>query len=249
MVQEELDAQNGDPLPTVHIATTDGRLPVYDSKRAEGADAAVIVIQEAFGVTAHIREVADRFAAEGYRAVAPHLFYRTGDPDLAYDDFERVRPHMQALSGAGIVDDLDATLAYLAEGGFEGRRIGIVGFCMGGSVALFAATRLEFGASVTFYGGGVAEGRMGMPPLLEVARDLRCPWLGLFGDQDPSIPVDQVEALKQVVAHASVDTEIVRYPEAGHGFHCDARPANYHPESASDAWQRCLSWFGRYLRG
>ncbi|MHB2022677.1 MAG: dienelactone hydrolase family protein [Mycobacteriales bacterium] len=206
-----------------------------------------MVVQEAFGVNAHIRDVADRFAQAGYRAVAPHLFYRTGDPEHPYDNFEAVLPHMQALSGRGISDDLEATFGYLTDAGFESDRVGIVGFCMGGSVAFYAATQFPLGAAVTFYGGGITEGRMGMPALVDVAAHLKCPWLGLFGDQDPSIPVDHVEALRQAVAKAPVSTEIVRYPEAGHGFHCDERPANYHAQSATDAWQRTLSWFQDHL--
>jgi carboxymethylenebutenolidase len=234
-------------MPTVNVATPDGRLPLYDSRPAGDARAALIVIQEAFGVTGHIREVADRFAAEGYRAVAPHLFYRTGDPELPYDDFQQVMPHMQALTAAGITDDLTATLGFLGDAGFPAAKVGIVGFCMGGTVALIAATRFDLGGAVTFYGGGVAEGRFGAPPLLDIAPDLRCPWLGLFGDKDQSIPVEQVEALRQAAEKAPVPTEVVRYPDAGHGFHCDERPANYHEQSAKDAWRRTLDWLGRHL--
>jgi carboxymethylenebutenolidase len=118
---------------------------------------------------------------------------------------------------------------------------------MGGSVTFLAAARRTLGAAVTFYGGGVGEGRFGMPPLVEMAPGLRTPWLGLFGDKDQSIPVDQVEALRGAAAQASVPTEIVRYAEAGHGFHCDARPDSYHEFSARDAWRRTLDWFDRHL--
>jgi carboxymethylenebutenolidase len=125
---------------------------------------------------------------------------------------------------------------------------GIVGFCLGGSVALLAATRHPFGAAVTFYGGGVAQGRLGIPPLIDIAAELRAPWLGLYGDQDPSIPVDEVEKLRVEAAKANVPTSIVRYPEAGHAFHCDPRPSNYHEASARDAWGKAVDWFGRYLK-
>lgn len=234
-------------MPTVNVATAGGRLPVYDSRPAGEPKAALIVVQEAFGVNGHIRAVTDRLAGEGYRAVAPHFFYRTGDPELSYDNFEEVRPHMQALSESGLVDDITATLGFLEEAGFPAKKVGIVGFCMGGTVALIAGTRFDLGASVTFYGGGVAEGRFGSPPLLDIAPDLRCPWLGMFGDKDQSIPVEQVEALRLAAEKAPVPTEVLRYPEAGHGFHCDERPGNYHEESAKDAWRRALDWFGRYL--
>jgi carboxymethylenebutenolidase len=119
---------------------------------------------------------------------------------------------------------------------------------MGGSVALFAATEHPFGAAVTFYGGGVTAGRFGMPPLVDIAASLRAPWLGLYGDQDPTITVDDVERLRVAAAKANVPTSIARYPEAGHAFHCDARPANYHESSARDAWGKTLDWLGRHMR-
>ena len=94
---------------------------------------------------------------------------------------------------------------------------------MGGSVTLVAAADHELGAAVTFYGGGVSQGRFGFDPLVEVAPRLQTPWLGLFGDLDQGIPIDDVEALRAAAATAPVSTEVVRYAEAGHGFNCDQR--------------------------
>ena len=85
-----------------------------------------------------------------------------------------------------------------------------------------------------------------MPSLQDLAPRLRAPWLGLYGDLDQSIPVEHVELLREATAKASMPTEIVRYPDAGHGFHCDARDS-YHESSATDAWRRTLEWFGRHL--
>jgi carboxymethylenebutenolidase len=84
-------------------------------------------------------------------------------------------------------------------------------------------------------------------PLVELAPGLQTPWLGLFGDEDQGIPVDQVEALRVAAARAPVPTEIVRYAGAGHGFHCDARPDSYHEVSALDGWSRTIDWFERYI--
>jgi carboxymethylenebutenolidase len=232
---------------TVTVATADGEMDLYDAEPQSVPRGAVIVVQEAFGVNDHIEDVTRRFAGQGYRAVAPHLFHRSGDEELAYDNFEKIMPHMQALTEVGLLADLDATVGYLSAAGFAAPRVGVVGFCMGGSVTFLAAVRRAFGAAVTFYGGGVAEGRFGMPPLLEMAPALQTPWLGLFGDQDPSIPVDQVEALRQAAATAPVPTEIVRYADAGHGFHSDPRPDAYNEPAAEDAWGRTLDWFERYL--
>ena len=232
---------------TVSLTTGDGDMALYDVEPDGQGRGAVIVLQEAFGVNDHIEDVTRRFGGAGYRAVAPHLFHRSGDPLLDYGNFEKILPHMQALSEPGLTEDLDVTVAHLAEAGFATASIGVVGFCMGGSVTFLAAARRRLGAAVTFYGGGVADGRFGMPPLVAMAPELATPWLGLFGDEDQGIPVDQVEALRAAAASASVPTEIVRYPGAGHGFHCDARPDSYHEASAHDAWQRTLAWFERFL--
>jgi carboxymethylenebutenolidase len=232
---------------TVSVTTGGGDMGLYDVEPQGAPPGAVIVLQEAFGVNDHIEDVTRRFAHAGYRAVAPHLFHRSGDPELDYGNFEKIMPLMQALTETGLLEDLDATLAYLADAGFAASRVGVVGFCMGGSVTFLAAARRALGAAVTFYGGGVGEGRFGMPPLVEMAPGLRTPWLGLFGDADQGIPVEQVEALRAASATAPVPTEIVRYAGAGHGFHCDARPDSYHEEAAHDGWERTLDWFGRYL--
>jgi carboxymethylenebutenolidase len=236
-------------MPTVNVTTPDGDMAVYDAVPAGAVRGGVVVVQEAFGVNAHIEDVAGRFAAAGYRAVAPHLFHRTGDPVLDYDDLEQIWPHMKVLERGGIGADLDAAIAYLRDAGIDASSTGVVGFCMGGTVAFLAATRGDVGAAVTFYGGGVAEGRFGLPPLVELAAELRSPWLGLYGDQDQGIPVDQVEALAAAVAEVEVETEIVRYEDAGHGFQCDARPGSYEPGAAADGWARTLAWFDTHLAG
>jgi carboxymethylenebutenolidase len=231
---------------TVTLLTADGEMGLFDVGPQGTPKGSVIVIQEAFGVTDHIEDVCGRFAAVGYRAVAPHVFHRTGDPVLEYSSIEKVMPHIQAISQEGLLTDLEATIGYLRAAGFEDTSVGVVGFCMGGSVTFLAASTYRLGAAVTFYGGGVAEGRFGMPSLLEQAKDLKTPWLGLFGDLDQGIPVEQVELLRAAVADAPVSAEIVRYAEAEHGFHCDARPS-YHEASARDAWARTLDWFSEYL--
>ncbi len=231
---------------TVTLTTADGDMGLYDVEPEGEGRAAVIVVQEAFGVNGHIEDVTRRVAAAGYRAVAPHLFHRTGDPVIDYGDYEKLMPHFSGLSEAGVLNDIDASIAYLEKAGFAPARIGIVGFCMGGTVAYLAAVRRPLGAAVTFYGAGVTEGRFGMGSMVDLAGALQAPWLGLYGDEDAGIPVEQVEALRVALGSAKVDTEIVRYPEAGHGFHCDMR-GDYHEPSAADAWRRTLAWFEKYL--
>ena len=206
----------------------------------------VVVIQEAFGVNEHIEDIGRRLAADGWLTVIPHLFHRTGDEVLAYDDFDHVIPHMQALTAEGILADVDDALGALAAAGIAGSATGIVGFCLGGRVALAVGTQRDLGAAVTFYGGGLLEGRFGFEPAVDEAPKLRMPWLGLFGDQDQGIPTDQVEALRAAAATSGQPTEVVRYAEAGHGFNCDRRDA-FHEASATDAWARTLGWFAANL--
>ena len=206
----------------------------------------VVVVQEAFGVNDHIEDVCRRFAAVGYLAVAPHLFHRTGDPKLGYTDIKDVFPHMQALTREGVLGDVDVAIRHLEANGITAAHTGITGFCMGGTVTLLVCADRALGAGVTFYGGGVTEGRFGFPPLVDAAVALQTPWLGLFGDLDVGIPVEQVEMLRAAAATSGQPTEIVRYAEAGHGFHCDQRDS-YHQASALDGWRRTLEWFDRYL--
>jgi carboxymethylenebutenolidase len=235
------------PATTVTLETPDGPMPAYQATPQGAARGGVVVIQEAFGVTEHIEEVCRRFAAAGWSAVAPALFHRQGSPALSYDDRERLMPLMGKLSAEGIDLDVDAALAHLASLGFGAQRCAIVGFCMGGTVSFFTAHRLALGAASTFYGGGIAQGRFGYPTQLEVASELKTPWLGLYGDLDKGIPVDDVERLRAGAADAEVPTEVVRYAAADHGFHCDDRPAVFNRDAAADAWQRTLAWFDRHV--
>jgi carboxymethylenebutenolidase len=206
----------------------------------------VVVLQEAFGVTEHIEDVCQRLADAGWLAVAPHIYHQTGDPILPYDDFSQVMPHAGALTPDGILADVDAALAFIEGAGFPADTAGVVGFCMGGTLALATAAERQVGAAVTYYGSGILQGRFGFPPLVELAPRLRAPWLGLFGDEDKGIPVDEVEQLAAAAGGADVRTEVRRYPAAGHGFHRDGSPS-YARDAAADAWMRTLDWFADNL--
>jgi len=155
---------------------------------------------------------------------------------------------MGTLTKQGITNDLNATTDFLFTLGFKPANIAVVGFCMGGTVAFYAATLGTVGAAASFYGGGLAVGRFGFPPLIELAPELKCPWLGLYGDLDQSIPPEQVEELRSVTDGLAVSTEIVRYPEGQHGFHCDARPDAYNEAAAINAYERTLDFFAEHLK-
>ncbi len=230
--------------------TPDGPMRLYDARPDEAGEvrAAVVVIQEAFGVNDHIEDVTRRFADAGFHAVAPDLFHRSGGGTAPYDDFSKVLPLFEGIGGDdALLADIDAALAHLHEAGWTDGQIGIVGFCFGGRVTMLASLRRPLGAGVGFYGGGIVTARFPQfPPLVDEVPALAVPWLGLFGDDDRSIPVEDVEKLRLALNDTAVATDVVRYPEAGHGFHCDQRPD--HAEAAArDAWSRTLAWLGVHL--
>lgn len=234
--------------PRVPVVTTGpSGVPLTVSRPDGPVRGGVIVVQEAWGVNAHIGSLTAKLAAQGYLAVAPHLYHRVGDPVV--DDFNAARPLMAGLNGADLTADLGDALAFLADEGVDDDRIGIVGFCMGGTVALWAAATLPVAAAVTFYGSGITKPRWsGVPAGLELAGRLRAPWIGFFGDKDRSIPVEDVEALRSALGSAGVAATIVRYPDAGHAFATDPASPKHVPEAARDAWSRTFGWFDAHLR-
>jgi carboxymethylenebutenolidase len=235
---------------TVTASTPDGPMDVYEATPDGAATRAVVVIQEAFGVNRHIESVVRRFADAGYHAVAPALFHRAGGGFIDdYDniDFNEVIALFEGVTDDTILVDVDAALELVRAAGFTDDRIGTVGFCFGGRVTFLVAARRALGAAVGFYGGGIAsKGALPFAALIDEVPSLRTPWLGLFGDQDAGIPVEDVERLRDALRAAPVPTEVVRYPDAGHGFHCDVR-ADYHEASARDAWNRTLTWLEVHL--
>ncbi|OAK51581.1 dienelactone hydrolase family protein [Rhodococcoides kyotonense] len=207
----------------------------------------VVVIQEAFGVTDHIVDVCRRFADAGWVAVAPHLFHRQNKQIHDYTDMKAAMSSIGSLKADEVDSDVDAALGGLAERGFEPTQCAIVGFCMGGTVAFHTAARRPLGAAATFYGGGIDKGRFGYPTMLSVADALQTPWHGFFGDLDKGIPTSEVEQLRTAAATSPVATDITRYAQGDHGFHCDDRPAVYNADASADAWSKTLDWFDAHV--
>jgi carboxymethylenebutenolidase len=229
------------------VATADGPMELFEVAPEGEARGAVIVVQEAFGVNGHIRDVTGRFASAGYHAVAPALFHRAGGGTADYGDFAAVIPLFEGVTDESVLVDVDAAIERLHGVGFSDASIGIVGFCFGGRAAFLVSARRALGAGVGFYGSGiVSKGALPFEALIDEASTLRTPWLGLFGDADGGIPVDDVETLRTALGAAPVATEVVRYAGAEHGFHCDVRES-YHPEAAADAWSRAVAWLDEHL--
>lgn len=195
---------------------------------------AMVVIQEIFGVNQHIRAVCDRFADElGYVAVAPALFDRSQrDYQSGYspEEIEKSRKFIANPDWDAMMRDTAAAIADVKSVG----PVGIIGFCMGGTIAFLGATRLEgLSASVCYYGGRIAAFADEKP---------RCPTQMHFGEKDQSIPMSDVDTIKQ----KRPDCEIYVYPDAGHGFHCDER-GSFHSPSAKLAWERTTAFLKKHM--
>lgn len=193
----------------------------------EGASSSVIVVQEIFGVNGHIRSVVDRYAAYGYRAIAPALFDRV-EPgvELDYDaaGVERGRELAGAIRWEGAMADIAAAVEHVHDTG----PIAVVGYCFGGSLAWLSSSRLAVAAAVGYYGGQIH----GL-----IDREPKCPTMLHFGELDHAIPLDDVQAI--AAAHPDVPVHV--YEGAEHGFNCDAR-GSYHPMSAAIAQGRTLEF-------
>src|SRR3954469_14073793 len=184
---------------------TETTVPIGDMQAfvvtPEGASSApaVIVAMEAFGVNSHMREICRRLGGEGYVAIAPDFYHRTGPMlQYSYEDPKRREPFSQ-LTNEGIEADVNATIEYLRGlDSADGSRIGIVGFCVGGFMAFLGACRTEVATAVCFYGGGIVNRREGLKlePLLTEADNMKVPVLMLFGDRDASILPSDVEAIR-----------------------------------------------------
>jgi carboxymethylenebutenolidase len=239
----------------VSIRTDDRLMPAYLCAPDHPPRGGVVVLHEVFGLTPHMESICQRLAGQGWAALAPALFHRNGAPVIDYSDPAPGIAQMNALTPDGILADLDATTGWFNGVGrsdgadrFNGAGpVGVLGFCLGGAIALYAATARDFGAAVTFYGVGLVKGQAGLPPLVDLAPRITCPWLGLYGALDRAAPPDQVAALREAASRAAVRTDVVSYENAGHAFHCDARPDRYHPVAAASAWRRAVDFLDRNL--
>ncbi|MCM3563652.1 dienelactone hydrolase family protein [Hydrogenophaga intermedia] len=224
---------------TITLKAADGHsFPAYVAKPAGKAKGGIVVLQEIFGVNAHIRAVADGYAAAGYLVVAPATFSRIGkgDVQLGYTESDMkegfgYKGAVEALPAPGVMADIQAAVDHAAQAG----KVGIVGYCWGGLLTWRSAAQVKgLSAAAPYYGGG-----MTMPE--EIARQPRVPVLAHFGEQDHWIPLDTVEAFKK--AHPEVAVHV--YP-AHHGFNCDHR-GSYDEASAKLARERTLAFFAQHI--
>ena len=205
-----------------------------------GPHPGLLVLQEAFGVNAHIRDITTRFAGQGFVAIAPELFHRTGTGvEGSYDDFPGMQPHFSAITTEGLAADLHAAHAWLvADDDVDAERTAAIGYCMGGRAAFLANAELPLAASVSYYGGGIAQ------QLLGRVGDLHAPQLMFWGGLDTHIPPEQHRAIDDALRAAGKPYTTVEFGEGDHGFFCDAR-ASYNADVAAEAWALTIAFFAR----
>ncbi len=220
-------------MPHVTLTASDGhKLDAYLAK-PDNPIGAVVIIQEIFGVNSHIRSVVDDYAREGFFAIAPAIFDRAQREVEFPDDRERAQKGMGMVQQIGfdnMLKDIAAAIDYAKQE--TGRRVGVVGYCLGGSLAWAVATRLNPDAAVCYYGGRIAENAKEQP---------QCPVMMHFGSHDPSIGPEKIDPIRK----AHPDIPIYMY-DAGHGFNCDQRK-DYDAASSALAKQRTLEFLKKNL--
>jgi carboxymethylenebutenolidase len=233
---------------TIQLNTPDGRMETYEARPNDaGARPAIIVLMEAFGVNAHIKDVTERVAREGYVAIAPDLYHREPERLVPYAELQKAIGIMNRLQDSKVMEDVGAVLSHLKSQSYvKAGAIGVTGFCMGGRFTYLTAAHhnKDIKAAMPFYGGGIP---MGNPSPLARTGEINCPIYLFFGAKDPLIPQDQVAQINKALTDSKKSFMMKVYPEAGHGFFCNERQS-YHPDSAKDAWENFKSFFAQHLK-
>ncbi|MEM9162368.1 MAG: dienelactone hydrolase family protein [Cyanobacteria bacterium P01_F01_bin.4] len=237
---------------TVNLQNGDFTLPAYLAMpKGDGPFAAIVVLQEIFGVNAHIRDVTERIAREGYVAIAPALYHRQApgfETGYTPEDIEIGRQYKVQTQTNELLGDIQAAIDYVkALSQVQSGSIGSIGFCFGGHVAYLAATLRDTVAVASFYGAGIPDSTFGEgPPTITLTPKISGTIYAFFGTEDASIPPKAVTRIEAVLKQSNIDHQIFRYEGAGHGFFCDRR-GSYNPDAAADAWEKAKSLFAEKL--
>lgn len=238
-------------IRTAHVQIPNGGLQIaayLAEPAATDPVPAIIVIQEIFGVNAHIRDVTERFARLGYVAIAPAIYQRLApgfETGYTAEDVKLGRQYKEQTNADELLSDIEATAAYLKAMPTVTGAIGCIGFCFGGLVAYLAATLPQINAAASFYGAGIPTWCPGGgKPTIAYTPDIKAKLYAFFGMNDASIPPEHVNQIEAELQKHQISHRIFRYPGAEHGFFCDQR-ASYNPEAAADAWQHVQELFSQ----
>jgi carboxymethylenebutenolidase len=227
------------PIRTETVPLVDGsalRLTVAGPQSP--ARGGIVVLHEARGVTDAVRGLVGGLAGDGWLVVAPHLYHRDGADEVDGDDGQ-VQEQVDRLDSGQVLADTDTAFGWLADHDIGADRMGVIGFDLGGSVALLVAAERTLGAAVTVAGESVTSTEL--TSLVAAAKGLTCPWLGIYGERAEGGADPEIDRLRSAAASSEVATNVVVYPHQGYRFDDD-------PEAAADAWQRTLNWFDSHLR-
>ncbi|MBE9080411.1 dienelactone hydrolase family protein [Romeria aff. gracilis LEGE 07310] len=242
---------------TVEVSNGNFKLPAYlalptDADSDPAPVPAVVVLQEIFGVNAHIRDVTERLARLGYVAIAPALYHRQApgfEAGYTAADVKLGRQYKVQTRADQLLGDIQAALRYAQNlpqtrsGG-----AGCIGFCFGGHVAYLAATLPEVAATAAFYGAGITDTSLGPgEPTIACTSEINGILYGFFGQEDDLIPLAAVDEIEAALERENVPHKIFRYADAGHGFFCDRRDS-YRPTAAADAWEKTQTLFAQTLQ-
>lgn len=234
----------------VTVSVDDGTsMRAYVARPAGQPRAGLIVFQEIFGVNSHIRDVTERFARQGYVAVAPELFHRTApgfESGYSSADMGPAFAQMQQLRDPGLEADIRGTYQWLANDS-KGLPIAAVGYCFGGRTACHATLTVPLACGISYYGGGIAPNQMN-PGLLNRLKDLKGPMLFFWGGLDQHIPHESVEAVRGALKTADKSFGFVEFSFADHGFFCDQR-GSYNATAAGLAWPLTLAFLETHTAG
>jgi carboxymethylenebutenolidase len=228
----------------VKIAVADGAIPGYRAMPDTGGPfPTILVIHEVFGVHEHIKDICRRLAKLGYYAITPALYARQGDV-TAVSDIDRVMAIINRIPDSEVKSDLDSALAFAKAEHGDAARLGVTGFCWGGrQVWLYTAATPSVKAAVAWYGPLVGRAGGPSPNPIDVADQIKGRVLGLYAEQDQVITAEAIAKMRdRLVAAGDRKSNIIVYPDVGHGFNADYRPS-YNEAAAKDGWARMLAWF------
>ena len=237
---------------TIMITGNNGdEIEAYSARALDEAPrGGVVVIHHMPGYDAQTKEIARNFAAHGYNAVVPNLYWREA-PGASPDDAAATARANGGVPDDRLVGDVAGAMAYLKGLGNSNGKAGVIGYCSGGRQSFLAAVSLDLDAAVDCYGAFiVGEIPDGMPlkvtPIVDKTPSLSCPLLGLFGEEDSYPSPAQVAELEEALKANGKTYEFHSYPNAGHAFFAVNRPA-YRVEAANDGWEKIFAFYGKYL--
>jgi carboxymethylenebutenolidase len=234
---------------SINVRTGSESMPCHIARPATGGPyPALVVVMEAFGLNTHIKSITDRFAEEGFVAIAPNLYFRQDNNVVSYSDLPAAIRLMGTLKDDQVVADMGATIDHLKGLKEVKPNFGTTGFCMGGRVAFLTACRdSRVKAAASFYGGGMVSSRQpGTKAPIDYVEGLKAPVLAFFGGKDAFIPITEVDKFRDALKAAGKHAEVVLYADADHGFMCDDRPS-FHPTHSKEAWAKTIAFFKTHL--